>query len=512
MRSAATASLAIVGFLALAAAPARADIHDPVRDAITRRMDTAIGIAAHVQRRGIFAVRLAGVPAVVVSRDATLTEVHAAVPGAVRQPQPGVWDLDRLLVVTRGATLTIAAPVVRELRLLSREARFATLVGRRASLRFIGRRGRNLVVRSWDVTTGAPDIRLHDGRGSVSVRRGGRLDARDTSFEDLGFSAGRVSGVAATSPRRSFPPNAVSATLGTAVLSAAATDPPLRSRPTGTLVRSRFVRNMFGAYSYEAYGMRWIDNDDGFLVQGNLAAGNGRHGIIFSRFCDRNVIRRNRSIRNGWHGIVIDDGKHADGPSNGNVIAHNEVLDNAKVGISIDGSSHNVIVDNRVDHQRYGVRIFRRSFDNVVRGNRITRSADYGVFIDGARNTRVLENILVAAGTGARLRNARGSVLTANTLLAMRSHGVKIDVGAGSRPAGIVVADNRISGSGTSPILSAVSRDDLLIRGNREDWNYPLIRDVARTVSWYVGPGMWLLLLLAVVLGPLPNRIRRGWA
>jgi parallel beta-helix repeat protein len=500
---------AIVVILAVAApsAAAAGGILDPARTRLSRRIDAAVAAAARQPRRGIVSVGLAGVPAVLVTRDTTLAGVHAAVPGAVRRPRPGLWELDRLLVITRGATLSVAAPQVRELRLLSDGSRVAAIVGRNASLRFTGSRGSNLVIHSWDVTTGAPDADLEDGRASVSIRGAGRLDASDTSFEDLGFSEGRDSGVAIMVPRPD-----------------AATDPPYASRPTGTLVRSRFARNVFGAYSYEARDMRWIDNEfvdnvvygldphdnsDRFLVEGNLAARNGRHGIIFSRFCDDNVIRRNRSTHNGWHGIVIDDGNRADGPSNGNVIAENEVRDNAKVGISIDGSSRNLIVGNTIDHQRYGVRLIRRSRDNVVRGNTITRTAADGVFLDGASGTEVRANVVSSAATGARMRDAPGSVVSANTLLGMRSHGVDVDRGDGLPDRGIVVTHNRITGSGPSSILSDVGPDELRASDNRERWNYPLIHDVARALSWFVGPGLWVLLLLAVVLGPLPGRIGR---
>jgi parallel beta-helix repeat protein len=554
MRRALVISQAIVVTLAVAASSAAAAdvVVDPARQKLIRRIDAAVSAAAREPRQGIVSVRLAGVPAVLVTRDATLADVHAAVAGAVRRPRPGLWELDRLLVITRGATLSVAVPQVRELRLLSDGSRFATIVGRHASLRFAGRTGSNLVVHSWDVTTGAPDANLQDGRPSVSIRGAGRLDAWDTSFEDLGFSEGRVSGVAITAPRAAprvplaVEPRrsraAVMSPLGalqpvtlpaqpaataSSALIASATDPPVASRPTGTLVRSRFVRNMFGAYSYEARDMRWIenefldnmlygldphDNSDRFLVQGNLAARNGRHGIIFSRFCDDNVIRRNRSFDNGWHGIVIDDGNHADGPSNGNVIAENEVRDNAKVGISIDGSSSNLIVGNRIDHQLYGVRLIRRSHDNVVRSNTITRTAADGVVIDGAGGTRVRANVVTSANTGARMRDAPDSVVSGNALLGMRSHGVEVNRGGGLRDPGIVVTHNQISGSGTSSIVSDIGPDELLARDNRERWNYPLIHDVARALSWFVGPGLWLVLLLAVVLGPLPGRIGRARA
>ncbi len=496
---------AIVAVGLCAPAPAAAVLHDAVRDAITRRIDAAAGAAAHVHSGRIVAVTLAGVPAVVVSRNATLAAVRAAVPRALRHPRAGVWELDRLLVVTRGATLSVSAPDVRELRLLSDGDRFATLVGSWASLRFVGERGRTLLVHSWDVRRQAPDVTLRDGRGSISVRGGGRLDASDTSFEDLGFFEGRVSGVAVTSSRRAH-----------------GTDPPLVMRPTGTLIRSRFVRNVFGAYSYEAYGMHWLDdafvdnmiygldphdNSDRFLVEDNVASGNGRHGIIFSRFCDDNVIADNRVFRNGWHGIVIDDGKNADGSSNRNRIVDNAVHDNGNVGISIDGSSQNVVTGNDVARQRYGVRVFRRSFGNVVSVNQIAQSRDYGVFVDGARRTRVTGNSIVRAFTGVRLRNAGGTSLIGNVMVAMQGHGVKAD-GGGPASAGTVVSNNTISGRGTSPILSNVGHGALVVQRNAQSWNYPFAHDLARTLAWFVGPGVWLLLLVAVTLGSLPGALR----
>jgi parallel beta-helix repeat protein len=557
MRKAPAFGCALVVALAITAPEAHAagGLLDPGRQRLSSQIDRAVGAADHIGRAGIQAVRLAGVPAVLVTRDATLAEVHAAVPRAVRLARPGLFELDRLLVV-RGATLTIGAPQVQELRLLAHGDRFATIVGRNGSLRFAGRRGENLLVRSWDAATHAPDADLGDGRASVSIRGAGRLDASDTSFEDLGFSEGRVSGVAVTSPRRpaagpAAPARAAAIVPGLprpealrgpgvglyapvltvrgqagAAQTAAATDPPLSARPSGALVRSRFMRNVFGGYSYEAQNMRWIDNEfrdnliygldphdnsDGFLVEGNVAAGNARHGIIFSRFCDDNVIRDNRTFANGWHGIVIDDGNRGDGPSNRNVIAGNDVRDNLRVGISIDGSSHNLVTGNRIDGQRYGVRVFRRSSGNVVRNNRITHSAEYGVFIDGADSARVRSNVVADARTGTRLRSATGSRVTSNTLLAMREHGVEVDGDRGSLAAGNVVSDNHISGAGTSPILSTVGHDDLVTRDNRERWDYPVLHDLARGLSWFVGPGLWVLLLLAVVFGPLPGRARRAW-
>jgi parallel beta-helix repeat protein len=483
--------------------PGRASTGDP-RDVIARQIDAAVGAAADVPPQGAVAVAvtLAGVPAVVVGRDATLADVAAAVPAAVHQPAPGLWAVDRLLVVTRGATLTIAAPAVRELRLLSQAGQFATIVARDANLRIVGERSWRLVVRSWDVATTSPDTSLADGRGSLSVRGGGRLDATDVSFEDLGFFEGRVSGVAATAAR---------------LLDGS--DPPLTARPTGSLTHSRFVRNLFGAYTYEAFGMAWVDNafvhnrvygldphdnSDGFLIENNLAAYNGRHGIILSRFCDDDVIRRNRVLSNGVHGIVLDDGHDADGPSDRNMVVGNVVRGNARAGIWIEGSSQNRIIGNRVDGQRYGVLIQPGSSGNVVGDNVIADSGDYGVFVNGGPVTDVAGNAIARAGTGVRLRETSRSLVTGNVMVRMRDHGVKIDGSRGPAQRGIVLAHNRISGSGPSPILSDAGPGDVDLHANTARWNYPRAHDIAAAMGAFVGPGLWALLFATVVFGPLP--------
>jgi parallel beta-helix repeat protein len=482
-------------------------MQDPAREAITRRIDAAVRAAELVPlRRRPVAVRLAGVPAVVVGRNATLADVHAAVPAAVRAHPGGIWEIDRLLVVTRGATLTIAAPAVRELRLLSVPGGFGTIVARGASLRLVGEHARPLVVRSWDVASGAPDTTMEDGRGSLSVRGRGRLDVSDVSFEDLGFFEGRVSGVAATAAR--LPDGS---------------DPPRGERPTGTVVHSRFVRNLFGAYTYEAYGMRWADNaflhntvygfdphdnSDGFVVEDNVAAHNGRHGIIFSRFCDDNVIRRNLVVANGFHGIVLDDGKAADGPSNRNEIVDNVVRANARVGIWIEGSSQNTVARNRVSRHRYGVLVQPGSSGNAVRDNTIVDSTDYGVFVNGARATDITNNVIERAGTGVRLRKTWKVHLEGNAIDGMRDHGVKIDGAQGPADESILLVHNRMSGSGTSPILSDGEPQDVVARDNSERWDYPFAHDLACALAWFVGPGLWVLLFAAAVLGPAPLLLR----
>jgi hypothetical protein len=152
---------------------------DPRRDALTVQLDRA-GQAAERQTgpgAGVLVRTLAGVPSLVVRERATLSDIRRAVPESVREVRAGVWELDRTVFVVGGATLTVEAPEVRELRLISHGRRFATLAGRHGSLRLVGRRGHKLLIRSWQAAAGRPDRRLADGRGSVSVRGTARLDA-----------------------------------------------------------------------------------------------------------------------------------------------------------------------------------------------------------------------------------------------------------------------------------------------------------------------------------------------
>ena len=86
----------------------------------------------------------------------------------------------------------------------------------------------------------------------------------------------------------------------------------------------------------------------------------------------------------------------------------------------------------------------------------------------------------------------------------MSSHAVKVDEAARKDVEGIVIARNRMQGSGTSPIRIATRDKHAVERHDNEiAWDYPLTRDIARLLQSRVGPGLWLLLFLIVLAGPL---------
>ena len=435
-----------------------------------------------------------GVSALVVTRDATLPDLATSAPDTVAEVQPGVWEIRRTVFVAAGATLSIEAPMVRELRLLSTRDRFASIIARSASLEFNGLPHRRLLVRSWNSPAGRPDRVLRDGRATVAVRGNGRLDAHHATFARLGFYLGTVSGFALWAKGD--------------------------AHGTGTVHDSRFVNNYNGAYSFGARRMSWTANrfvhnrvygfdphtgSSGFLVRGNYAAWNGRHGIIFSHTCHRNVIRGNVSEHNSWHGIVIDDGKHGNSPSNHNVVTDNVVRANAGVGIQIDGSAHNRVFGNRIIGSRQGVRVLGPAKDNVIRRNSISGARDVGVILQSPSRRAVLAgNRISGTPTGLRIQGSSLVSVRRNRIEHVTSHAVKVDETAREDVEGIVIAGNRMQGSGTSPVR-IVTRDKQAVErhGNEISWDYPLTRDIARLLQNRVGPGLWLLLLLVVLGGPL---------
>jgi parallel beta-helix repeat protein len=435
-----------------------------------------------------------GLKALVVTRDVTLLDLRRSSPETVVELRPGVWELRRTIFVARGATLSIEAPAVRELRLLSRPGRFASIIARSANLEFHGLPDRRLLVRSWNPLAGHPDRVLRDGRATVAVRGQGRLDASDATFARLGFYRGTVSGFALWARGK--------------------------SHGTGTVRHSRFVNNYNGAYSFGARGMRWINNrfvhnrvygfdphtgSSNFLVRGNYAARNGRHGIIFSLDCDHNVISRNVSEHNRWHGIVLDDGKHGNGPSNFNVVTDNVVRDNANVGIQIDGSAHNLIRGNRIVGSRHGVRILGPAKDNVIARNSVAKARDFGVILYfPSRRTVVADNRISDTPTGLRIHGSSFVSVSENRIERVVSHAVKVDEAARGEITGIVIAGNRMQGSGTSPVrISTRGKHAVERRENQISWNYPLMHDVTVMLRSRVGPGLWLLLFFIAFAGPL---------
>ena len=352
-------------------------------------------------------------------RDApyTIAELRNLVPSAFDTAADGQALLVRAhLEVPKGSTLVIDVQSP-DVRLVSAPQGFATIISR-GRVNVVGSAEHPVRISSWDPQREAVDSTTSDGRAFV-LQLGGRMDVDRGRFEYLGFGTGTSSGVA----WRGAAPDVTGSE---------------RIRAQGEVRSSVFSHNQFGAYTHEAEGMRWVGNtfadnieygldphdfSSGFLVEGNTAHGNGKHGFIFSRGCEHNVMRGNHAYDNNGHGFMIDDGRSRQtefaqsrrDPSNDNVVADNVANDNAGSGIEIEGGTGNVVTGNHLTGNYIGVRV-KDGAAVTVRDNTIVRSYRYGIDILGsADHIPVTRNAITGAWAAINLNTASSATLTANT-------------------------------------------------------------------------------------------------
>jgi poly(beta-D-mannuronate) C5 epimerase len=346
------------------------------------------------------------------SGEVDLPQLKQLCPAAPLEPvtgQPGAWFLKTNLVVQNGATLrihgTAAGGIVNQLRLLSRSTGAPVDVVEITALHG------NLDLRataltSWDDATQAPDtdvsvpggVEKAKGRAfvrAVSVMDGdtpreSRLDIADSDLGHLGYYAGEAYGV---SYKARGCGGSESARKVCDVLDV-----------SGSQRRSRFHHNMMGTYTWGAhdmvfdgntyennvmYGLDPHDDSDRLTITGNRARYNGRHGIICSQRCDGLTITGNEVNHNGIppytvnpadddpqvHGIMLHRGV------TDTVVAGNHVHDHPNgAGIAIFDSAGNVVRDNLVSRNKYGLRTSVGSHDLRFEDNTITDSGSYAVY------------------------------------------------------------------------------------------------------------------------------------
>jgi parallel beta-helix repeat protein len=346
-----------------------------------------------------------------------LRALATAVPQAFGVTEDGLL-LRASIEVPTGSRLVVDAATVPTLRMLSTPAGFAVIIARGGALDLHGSARTPLVVSSWDPEARAVDEDPTDGR-SFLLTFGGRMDIAHAHVGHLGFGTGTSSGLAWRGadhlPGQSAP------------------------KAVGDVTDSVFHDNWFGAYTFEAQGMRFLRNvfrdnaaygfdphdlSNDFLVEDNVAHGNGRHGFIFSRGCDRNVLRGNVAYDNRGHGFMIDDGRSEDSEyaeaarlaSNDNRLIDNHAYDNDGSGIEIEGGTGTVVQGNRLEGNHVGVRV-KNDASVVIEDNRIADSRLAGVdVLAGAGSVEVSGNVIDAGWASVALGEPGAAELSGNVL------------------------------------------------------------------------------------------------
>ena len=326
------------------------------------------------------------------------------------------------LEVPTGTRLLIDVVDTPDVRLASSATGFATIISRGGEVDIVGTADQPVRITSWDESQQSYDIDPADGR-SFLLTFGGRMDISRADIGHLGFGTGTSSGVAWRGG-----PQSEQETEGA----------PASGNVTSTVLHD----NWFGASTSQALGMRWTANtfannkaygfdphdlSNNFLVQDNVANGNGRHGFRFARGASGNMVRSNEAYDNRGHGFVIDDGSSegagdADDvassrfASNDNQILSNSAHDNDGSGVQIEGGRGNVVRDNVLERNNVGVRIDEGASASVAE-NIIVDSRLFGVdVLEGAGEVSISGNRVSGGWASISLGEAGGARLAGNVL------------------------------------------------------------------------------------------------
>ncbi len=165
---------------------------------------------------------------------------------------------------------------------------------------------------------------------------------------------------------------------------------PPAGRPEVDIVRSRIEDLYYGFYTWEAEGVRLLQNifegnqlygidphdrsRDMLIAENFVRSTKYRHGIVLSREISDTVVVRNRSIANAGSGFFLDKGSHHV------TFAENESFDNEIDGFTVLESRDVVIQGNHVaNNGRTGIRI-RSSADVLIKDNIIHDNVGPGIF------------------------------------------------------------------------------------------------------------------------------------
>lgn len=344
-------------------------------------------------------------------------------PELLQEAAPGEWLLSANLQIEKGATLRIAAPEVRRLKLRSDAGGFVWIKAVGGRLEFV-----DTCITSWDSRRSSVDAHYADGRSFVLARSGAWMSIRGSELSYLGYDEYESYGVA------------------------------WRQEGTrGEIINSRLGYNYYGLYSYEVSELVILDNEVHHSIQygidphtrshrlrieNNLAHHNGKHGIILAEECTESVIRSNTVFYNNAHGIVLYQ------ESNGNLVERNVVFGNRMQGMNVNDSSHNTLRRNTVyDNLEDGIGVGQDARGNVITHNEVRNNRRHGIYL---------------------FSDAEDNTLSDNTVHGNERYGIYIKSENNQITEGNTVFDNTVGIYLNVDDPPEVSQEDNHIYGNRE--------------------------------------------
>lgn len=285
----------------------------------------------------------------------------------------GTVTLAAAVVVERGASITVAAPVTKKLVLTVRPGVFLAAY-QEGRLKIAG-----VDVRASDtsVPTQSAPPSAGPGRPFLLAAVNSRMTITRSTFSYLGRDWNSSYGVTWTK--------------GSA---GSVTNSTFEHDYIGFFANnSNDIRVTHdGFYHCSLYGIDPHSGSSGLLIEYDAANFNGRHGIILAENVTKSTVQHNTAAGNGENGIMMDEA------STGNVIKDNVVTGNGSDGVVLADSGDNLVAGNSISGNQVGIEVRGPAAGARITGNTVTANQVAG------QGTSLAGNTVYRNGGGWRLR------------------------------------------------------------------------------------------------------------
>jgi parallel beta-helix repeat protein len=135
-------------------------------------------------------------------------------------------------------------------------------------------------------------------------------------------------------------------------------------------------------------------NSTNIQIFNNAIYNNTNHGVVCSELCKNILVNNNSIYNNTGNGIFLNQS------TVNSEIKNNAVYYNGRSGIILSNSSRNVITNNTIDGNFFGVILSQSSHDNSIQQNMIKDAQLNGIFLYEKSNNNMLRNNIIRESRG----------------------------------------------------------------------------------------------------------------
>jgi len=184
-------------------------------------------------------------------------------------------------------------------------------------------------------------------------------------------------------------------------------------------------------------------NSTNLEISNNAIYNNTNDGIVCTELCKNILVKNNSVYNNTGNGILLNQS------AVDSEIKDNGVYYNGRSGITLFNSSKNVITNNTIDGNFFGITLTQSSRDNAVQQNTINNTLLNGISLYEHANNNTLRNNIITESLGSGLyiqgKGTSNNIFIKNNVIKGASYGIQF-LNASNN----ILLDNTISNNSNS--------------------------------------------------------------